>query len=330
MERDAAGGWLAGGCGGRSMSARTVGGALARHDQETELRGETHSIRNVALRPNTLKQILLLDNGSLESASTLQLRRLAAELAARVGAAVLPVSLAHSEKVPVEALDGRRAELFEPALDRVLREGVDEIVVVPLFIGPSHAIVRHVPAVIAERRKIFPNARIELTPPLFVPGETRLAEILAAHVRELIERGAEGSGDAGQRPRVAIVDHGSPSRAVTAVRDAVAAQVRGLLGDEVADVAACSMERRAGPEFAFNDPRLETLLSRAEWRAGPVVIALMFIAPGKHAGAAGDVARIVARARGATKDAVAFTRVMGTHPLLVEILAERVENARRR
>ena len=259
--------------------------------------------------------MLLVDNGSLEAASTLQLRRLAAELERKVGMKVEPVSVAHSTKVPVEELEGRRAELLEEALDRCVAEGVKDVIVAPLFVGPSYAIVRHVPALVAQRGEL----RGRIAAPLFVEGETRLAEILTEHVR------AEVS--AGMKVRVAVVDHGSPARGVTAVRDAVAAQVRESLGGDVMEVAACSMERRAGEEFGFNEPLLEGLLARDGWQDGDVVVALLFIAPGKHAGPDGDVAQIVKRARGGRREGVRFTRTIGAHPVLVEILAERVKAA---
>ncbi len=284
------------------------------------------------------RRVLLMDNGSLEPASTLQLRRLAAELEARIGVRVDPVSLAHSAKVPAAELEGRPAELFEAGLDRAIAEGARDIGVVPLFVGPSHAVVRHVPAVVAERVKAHADVRLQvrIAAPLFVPGETRLAEILTDQVREEIGAWAGKTGDdiaCKQAPtfrtrsrgvRVAVVDHGSPSRAVTEVRDLVAEQVRTMLGDAVEEVAACSMERRPGDEFAFNEPLLETLLARDGWRDGPLIVALLFIGPGKHAGPDGDVAQIVRRARAENMDTVRFTRVMGTHPRLGEILAERV------
>lgn len=300
------------------------------------------------------RRILLVDNGSVEPASTLQLRRLAEELTTRLGMRVDPVSLAHSEKVPATALAGRPAELFEDGLDRLLAEGAGEIVVLPLFVGPTHAIVRHVPAVMVERRKAFPAVRIAQAEPLFVPGEARLAQILTEHIRSRVTRmampaatsflsqvrqktGRDKSDAAAWRTearggaertvagkiRVAVVDHGSPSRAVTEVRDAVVEQVRVQLRDQPVEIAACSMERRPGPEFAFNEPLLETLLAREGWRTEPVIVALLFIAPGKHAGPTGDVARIVARARGGSTEGVYVTPVMGEHPRLVDILADR-------
>lgn len=266
-----------------------------------------------------VRRVLLVDNGSLEPASTLQLRRIAVDLESRLGVGVDPVSLAHSAKISVDALNGRPAELFEAGLERVLRERANEVTVVPLFVGPSHAIVRWLPTMIAERTAVFPAAKVRVALPLHQSGDRRLAEVVADHVRERIEPGV--------RPRVAVVDHGSPAREVTAARDAVAADVRALLGDAAAEVVACSMERRDGAEYDFNEPLLDRLLARDGWRDGPLVVALLFVAPGRHAGPDGDVAQIVRAARGGDVREVSFTRVLGDHPRLVEILADRVRAA---
>ncbi|HWA87808.1 MAG TPA: CbiX/SirB N-terminal domain-containing protein [Opitutus sp.] len=275
-----------------------------------------------------MKRVLLVDNGSLEAAGTRQLRRLATALEARVGAKVEALSLAHSDGIASEKLDGRAAELFGPGLVRALSEGANEIVVAPLFVGPSNAITRWLPAMIEERAKGRAGVSVKVAHPLWAPGERRLAEILADEVRAaLIARGPASAAAGAARSRVAVVDHGSPTRAVTAARDGIAAEVRELLGEAVAEVAACSMERREGPEFDFNEPTLERLLARAEWRRGPLVVAPLFIAPGRHAGPQGDVARIVKAARGDELRDVTFSRVLGESPRLVEILAERVRNA---
>ncbi|HVU22876.1 MAG TPA: CbiX/SirB N-terminal domain-containing protein [Opitutus sp.] len=266
------------------------------------------------------KRVLLVDNGSLEPAGTLQLRRIGAALEARTGVGVEPVSLAHSDRIAAECLDGQSAELFGAGLERVLNEGATEIMVAPLFVGPSHAITRWLPALIEERVKGRDSVSVKVTAPLWIAKEKRLAEMLAEDVRAAVAGGATGA-------RVAVVDHGSPAREVTAARDAVAAQLRELLGDAVANVAACSMERREGAEFDFNEPLLERLLARAEWRRGPLVVALLFVAPGRHAGPGGDVERIVRAARGDDWHNVRFTRVLGEHPRLVEILADRVRDA---
>lgn len=260
-------------------------------------------------------RVLLVDNGSLEPESTLQLRRIAVELDARLVCRVDPVSLAHSAKIPAEALNGRPAELFEAAVDRGWREGVNDFLVLPLFVGPSHAITRHIPALLAERKKKSSAFRFRVAPPLFVPGEMRLGQILVDHIREQIL--------SDERPHVAIVDHGSPNPGVTEVRNIVAGQVRQLLGTSVSEVQACSMERREGAEYDFNEPVLANLLTQQGWKDEPVIAGMLFIAPGRHAGDDGDVVQICRAARGSGSTGVRLTRLLGQHPLLLDILADR-------
>lgn len=258
------------------------------------------------------RRILLVDNGSLEPASTVQLRHLAAALSQRPNVGhVEPVSLAHSDKIPAGELTGQPAELFEAALERCAREGVSELTVVPLFVGPSLALTRALPALIAKQTML----RVRVAEPLQPPGATALGAILTDLVREQLPS---------PLTRVAVVDHGSPARAVAAARDEVAAQVRTQLGGTVREVTACSMERRSGAEYDFNDPLLESLLARPEWQTGSVIIALLFVAPGRHAGPEGDVAQICRRARASGNfSEVKFTRVLGQHPRLMDLLAER-------
>jgi sirohydrochlorin ferrochelatase len=267
-----------------------------------------------------------MDNGSLEPASVLQSREIARALERRLDVRVRPVSLAHSAKISADALGGRAAELFEAALDDELQKGTNEIFVVPLFVGPSHAIVRHVPAVVAGRQKAFPSACISIASPLYVPGDLRMASILADHIQEQLEQLTDQRGDGIDSLRVAIVDHGSPSRLVTEVRDCLTAQVRALLGDSALEVAACSMERRPDPEFNFNDPLLEKLLVQPGWNTDTVIVGMLFIGPGKHAGSRGDIADICTRARGEAAP-VKITKLLGQHPLLVEILEDRARHA---
>ena len=145
---------------------------------------------------------------------------------------------------------------------------------------------------------------------------------------------------------VAVCDHGSPSASVAAVRDHVAAQLRSLLppgaaGAGAADasagagaVQACSMERRAGAEYDFNEPTLAALLrSPCVAAARVVVVALLFISPGRHAGPGGDVATIIAEAQaeraaaGRPPVAVVMTRLLGEHPAFARVIAGRLAEA---
>lgn len=240
------------------------------------------------------------------------------ELGRRVGEPVSPVSLLHSSAVPREELDGVAAETFEPAVSIRLAEGTTEFLVVPLFFGPSQALTRYLPARIAHLQRRWPALRVRVAPALFAAADLRLAEILADNVR----------GAPAGPCRVALVDHGSPVREVTAVREALARQLAALLGPGM-EVASCSMERRAGPEYDFNEPLLAGLLARPDWGRGGVTIAMQFLLPGRHAGPDGDVAQICAAARKRQPGLVTqLTPLVSEHPRLVEILADRWRQAR--
>ena len=82
-------------------------------------------------------RILLVDNGSYEPAATLALRGLAQEVSKLIGQPVLPVSTMHSTKIDPALLGGVPAVIFEHAVQQAKLDGIEEIVVLPLFIGPS-------------------------------------------------------------------------------------------------------------------------------------------------------------------------------------------------
>ncbi|MFT3780716.1 MAG: cobalamin biosynthesis protein CbiX [Nibricoccus sp.] len=236
----------------------------------------------------------LFDNGSLRPAATLSLRRTASELAAILGTEVRAVSLLHSSAIDPAQLGGQPAQLLEPALNEYLESHpTAEIVLLPLFFGPSGALTEYVPERVASISKKFPESRLRLAQWLVDCDrpDTRIAEALGASVHRVIaERGL-------WQPRVVLVDHGSPQKAVTAVRDHLGAQLAQLLADSVFGVAVASMEKRPGPEYAFNDPLLAERLRKPPFDRGDVIVALQFLSPGRHAGPEGDVAKICAAAR---------------------------------
>lgn len=266
-------------------------------------------------------KILLVDNGSLEPVATLGLRELARRLAQRVGRDVQPGSLLHANKVPAAQLGGEPAVIAEDFLRAQLAAGETEFVILPLFFGPSRAVSEYLPSVIAKLQAAHPALRVRVAPVLYRAGETALAGMLANRVREVLAENFTRD----EPVRVALVDHGSPVREVAGVRDEVAAQLARELGDAVAAVVPCSMERRPGAGYEFNEPLLATLLARAPFNAGPVVVAQLFLQPGRHAGDAGDIAQIC-RAAEAVSPSLRIVRTapLGTHPCLVELLARRI------
>ncbi|MEI6862352.1 MAG: CbiX/SirB N-terminal domain-containing protein [Verrucomicrobiota bacterium] len=275
----------------------------------------------------SLPVCFLFDNGSLRPASTLCLRRVAAALAAHTGREVRAVSLLHSDRVPPGELGDAPAELMEPAVEKIFAANpAGQADLLPLFFGPSAAVHDHVPNFRRSLREKFPAAQVRLAPCLVNPTnptDCRMARMLAEHVWMTVR--AAGW----RRPKVLLVDHGSPTRAVTAVRDHLAAQLRAELGADAAAVGAASMERRDGAEFDFNEPLLSRALRTEPFDTGDVVVALQFLSPGRHAGPGGDVAEIC-RAAEAERPTLrtCLTEPLAAHPLLVDVLTDRLAAAR--
>ena len=268
----------------------------------------------------------LVDNGSLRAESVLNFRRIASELSQRSGLEIIPASLLHSSKVPAEELDGIAAVNLERRMKQFLEAGEREFTLIPFFIGPSAAIVDYFPKRLARLREKYGETRMVRTNFLYMEGEQEpdtLSKILEEGVRKVID------SESLECPKVALVDHGSPLATVTAVRDALAVELAESLGNEVECVAASSMERREGDEYAFNEPLLERLLDEPGWRYGPVVICMVFLSPGRHAGPEGDVAGICEDAKaGHPKLKTYMTELMGLNPRIIPLLARRLEGHR--
>ena len=254
-------------------------------------------------------RILLVDNGSYEPAATLGLRDLAKEVGQLIGKEVHPVSTMHSTKIDPALLGGQPAVIFEQAVQQAKADGIDELVVLPLFIGPSRAITEYLPKVFADAQ---PGAmKLSIRQPLFGNDGVELTGMLADNLRAT--GWTKGSGT------VLLCDHGSPIPEVTACRNALAASLRKKLGLKPEELIACSMERREGAEYDFNEPLLEHALQDAK---GDAVILMLFLLPGRHAGPDGDVATI------AKEHAPAGLRwklspLLGTHPALPALLFRR-------
>jgi sirohydrochlorin ferrochelatase len=269
----------------------------------------------------------LFDNGSLRAASTLNLRAVARALAPAIEADISAVSLLHSSGVPAESLDGVAAQLLEPALLNWLGKNPQGCaVLLPFFFGPSGALTEYLAARLQTIHAKFPEAEVRMAKPLvdIQDPDTKMASALADAAR----RAARDHSLV--RPRVLLVDHGSPQYAVTLVRNFLGDQVRALLADEAASVGVASMERRAGPEFAFTDPLLASALATPPFDAGDVIVLLQFLSPGRHAGAGGDIAEICGEAqRGNPQLRTFLTEPIGQDPRIIELLAQRYWEALR-
>lgn len=281
----------------------------------------------VALLP-----VVLVDNGSRRPASSLTLRSVARFLSDELdGRDVYPASLAFSDSVPVSALHGVRAQTLSETLGALVARGEPGAIVAPLFLGPSDGLRRGVAACASELDS--PGSFELLVGGCLVdegePSDARVSRALASHVLRTARR---------ERLRfplhVVVCDHGTPSRAVNAVRERIAAEVRALLGWRAAGVASASMERREGAAYDFNEPLLERCLATPPYDEGDVVLAMAFVLPGRHAGEGGDVAQIVQRAQQEQEKPLArqplrvhVTPPLATHSSVTRVLADRVRAA---
>jgi sirohydrochlorin ferrochelatase len=254
-------------------------------------------------------RILLVDNGSLRPEATLELRRLSAEVAQLLGQPVHPVSVLHSHKIDAALLAGEPAVIFEQAVQRAKTDGITELIVLPLFIGPSRAITEYLPQVFADAQ---PGAmRLTVRPTLYGEDGAELLEILNDQILHT-------PGDA-DKDTVLLCDHGSPIIEVTRVRDALARDLSAEMDIPPSRLIACSMERREGPEYAFNEPLLATALQRAP---GDVIILMLFLLPGRHAGPDGDVATI-AKEHAKPGAQVRMSPLLAKHPSMSQLIAKR-------
>ena len=267
-----------------------------------------------------MRKILLVDNGSLRAQATLNLRRLAHALGQVTGQEVEAASLLHSYKIPAEELEGRKAVSLGPLAEQLAAQGTTELVILPFFFGPSLALTRYLPERLAEVQANYPQLSVKVALPLVESQavvDLRLARLLAENVRERMEGQSQS--------KVVLVDHGSPIPEVTAVRNYLAGQLSVLLSEEASCVTFASMERRDGEAYRFNEPLLVDLLASRAMAESDVILAMLFLSPGRHAGEGGDIAEICDQAMAQSPGLrVTTTRLAGEHDAILEILATRL------
>ena len=277
--------------------------------------------------------IVVVDNGSRRPAATLALRETAAALSSRLGREVLPASLGFSDSAGGVLLSATLAEL-------AARSDVDGAVIAPLFLGPSDSLRKGVASCAAG---LPPNFELRLGACLVdeegAKDDRRVARALAAQVLHVARAQGLHRRRGGREPlKVLVVDHGTPSARVNAVRARLASDVGALLSRHAptsfrgSTVGAASMERRDDPRYDFNEPLLERALASAPFNEGDVILAMAFALPGRHAGEGGDVAQIVERARrqeGSAALRVHTTPLLAGHSLVLDVLAQRAADAER-
>lgn len=246
--------------------------------------------------------VALIDNGSLEAAAHLNLRRVATALSGLTATRVHAVSWKHSDRIAPAELDGTPGWTLGSFVRAMHALGQREFLFVPFFISAQGAIGSALRGDLERLRGELGDLEFDFSPGL--AAENALTAILTARIRAV--RTARNL----VRPPVVIVDHGGPSPASAALRNHVTTTVRRELDGETGPIVAASMEGQHPPLLA------EQL--RAPGFAGQeVIVALLFLSPGRHAGPGGDIVRICAE----SGTRCHLTELIGTHPLAIETLA---------
>jgi sirohydrochlorin ferrochelatase len=265
-----------------------------------------------------MTKVVLVDNGSLEPAAHAGLRAAAAAIGRLLGLRVEAVSWRHSDRIPGEALEGRPAQTLAPWIRAEVAAGEREFLFIPFFISPQGAIGSALRGDLGRLQEETGGFGFSFTRGLSDGGA--LAGVVAERIRET----AAASGL--RRPAVIMVDHGGPVRASSEVRNRVADEVRAQLGEAIASLTAASMESPDGAGFEFNRPLLADAL--AELHSGDLLIAPLFLLPGRHAGPGGDLVRIAHEAQARAPDLRChFAGLVGSHPAAIEALAGGVAHA---
>jgi len=277
-----------------------------------------------------MPQILLIDNGSSRPESTLNLRRLAQTLSLVSGQMVHPVSLMHANKAPISLLNQQAAAILQPYLQQQLAAGQRHFLIIPLFYGLSRALTSFVPDVQAKLQADYGEFHLQIADVLcpLPNGEPRLVELLCSLIAYTERRLALSV------EHIFFADHGSPIPAVTQVRQWLAGQMRKQLPSKT--LIECVMERRSGQAYDFNGELLDQQLRHIAAKINadaPInqqtfIVSLLFTSAGTHAGAGGDIEQICAAVMHDYPHIhIHTTPLVGDHPLLIDILQQRMNDA---
>ena len=198
---------------------------------------------------------LLADNGSLVARSILNLRRAAQLTAESARVEVLPVSLLHSSRVDPSLLDGIKGQTMEDFLAGPIAQSVSELRILPFFFGPSRALTEWLPEKLEQWKSERSDRSFRILDCLHQAGDVRLAVALEDLCLQAIKQNEL------KKPFLALVDHGTPVFDVHRVREEVGEDLKERMADRISGFSTCSMERRDGEEYDFNEPLLENLLA---------------------------------------------------------------------
>ena len=123
-----------------------------------------------------------------------------------------------------------------------------------------------------------------------------------------------------------MVDHGSPVPEVTKIRDLSGTRLAEALGQRVEKVVACSMERREGEAYDFNEPTWESAIENAKGEGvESLILSYLFLFPGRHAGPGGDIDQICQAQGWGPNCGLLRSSLIGESPRLPELLKSRLD-----
>ena len=272
-------------------------------------------------KPHSYKYFLV-DNGSLRPESIISLREVANKLTEKCGENVEPAGIMHSHKINSIHLNSKKALTMEKFFDSKEAENVSRLLIIPMFLGPSLAITDWLKRKLTVWKESNPDRFYSVAHCLHKDGDNRISRALYTNVIDEIRLFS------GRQPFVILVDHGTPLKKVNSVRETVGNELKRLLTNKICGFSTACMERRSGTQYDYNDPLLEVLLHQI-YRKGvrEVVLAQLFLLPGRHAGPDGDLAMICNpyEKKGMK---IYRTQTLACHPLILEILIERIKETK--
>jgi hypothetical protein len=270
------------------------------------------------LEKSTSIKYFLVDNGSLRAESVLYIRDVARQLSKVSGKMVDPAGIMHSHKVDPLKLNGIPGLSMDAFFQSKEANEVECMNFIPMFLGPSLAITDWLKVKADAWFAAKCGREYRIADCLFQEGDERIANALYEQIVKFVLEYGQA------KPYVILVDHGTPLREVNYVREEIGNQLAKKLQGTISGFSTASMERRDGDEYAFNEPLLEKLLMEI-YSLGHrnVILAQLFLAPGRHAGTDGDISRICMPFE---NDGVRIHKIptLGNHPYILEILAERL------
>jgi len=265
--------------------------------------------------------VALIDNGSLAPAAHATLRAVAAALTDRVGIKVHSVSWQHSDRLPRHPA-APPAWVLPDFVRAMVALGQREFVFVPFFLSAAGAIGTALRRDLELLQTQLGWDAFEFTFTAGLAAHGAIAPIVADRIRARI-----GQLRLRHPPAVIVVDHGGPSPESARLRDTEAARLRRALGSEIGPLTAASLE---GADYPHNRPLFAEVLRTPPFAQGDVIVAPLFLAPGRHAGPAGDLVRIARDAERrleTTELRCHFADLVGTHPLTLSALTTALRRA---